>query len=219
MTPHSTSSKGEVQWDPAHSTDVFGNDTLTAGQRECHAGEALGGPSPRLQKTRGAALERQLLLEASPDTPKNPKSPRRFHAGRWLVASLALTLLTVAACVALFQDGRQWQGKAAAVSTELQQSENNASLLQEAIHQNNAESERLLAESKVENRSLAVLAEKSMEELKRCLGDFRLLQKEKDKLESRYRQALSHRQSSLGTALLEWLPRLLKKESVARKTQ
>ena len=96
MTPRSTTGKGEVKWDPARDADVFRNDTLTAGQRELRAGEALGIPPPRFQKTGGSALERQLLLEASPETSKDLKGPRRFRAGRWLVASTALTLIAVA---------------------------------------------------------------------------------------------------------------------------
>jgi hypothetical protein len=212
MTPRSATGKGEVKWDSARDADVLGNDSLTAGQREFRSGEALDSLQPRFQTSGGSALERKLLLEASPETSRALKRPRPFRFGRWLIASTALTLITGAAGVALFQDGKRLQDRVAGVSADLRAAEAKAVLLEATVNRNNAENERLLAESKTETRGLALLAEKSMEELKRSLGDFRQLQQDKDKLESQYRKMLSRRQSLLGTVLAAWLPRWLGKE-------
>ena len=166
------------------------------------AARVRGEPGPRTPGA--AALERQLLLVREPG---DDSIPRLARPSRARTAGLAAALVNLAGAAILFfvQVRSHWQARAGFLEGELETARAAAARMEDMHRREAAEKDRAIEERRSENRSLAGLAGKTLEELKTALEDLRKARDENAGLEKELRAALRARAPSLRDTLLEWL--------------
>jgi hypothetical protein len=152
----------------------------------------------------GAGLERQLLLAREPGEDSIPRIARPSRAR---TAGLVAALAIVAAGAILFfiQVRGHWMTRAGFLEGELESARAAATKLEDVRKREAAEKDRAIEERRSENRNLAALAGKTLEELKTALEDVRKAREENAGLEKELRAALRAKAPSLRETLREWL--------------
>lgn len=164
---------------------------------------ARGEPGPRTMG--GTALERQLLLVREPGDDSIPRFTRRSSWARVAVLGAALAILGGGGILFFVQVRGHWKTRAGFLEGELETARAAATKREDHYRREAAEKDRAIEERRSENKSLAALAGKTLEELKTTLEDLRKAREENAGLEKELRTALRAQAPSLRDTLLEWL--------------
>ena len=204
MTPKPEGGNQEAGWTPRERPQA-GERTFRS-PRALAAGERSFSP---LQAEVGAAVERQLLLaDGLADAEEVPR-PAGTKRGGWLIAATIFAVAAALGGVTFVRVERIWQEKVSQLEGQIGSLSLESAQRIEVLRKEGADKDRVIAERKSENQSLAALMDKTLVELKASLGDLRRERERSQTLEAEYRKAVESRRSFLGEMLSAWVPRWL----------